>query len=250
MSSQRLPGKVLAPVMGSPMLARQIERIGRAKDVDRLVLATSSDPSDDAVAALGERLGVDVFRGDLHDVLDRVWHAADAFEADYVVRLTGDCPLCDSDLIDRVIRFCRDGGYDYASNTLSPTFPDGLDVEVMRQSALAAAWREARLPSERQHVTMFLKTKPERFKLGNFTGAPDLSAHRWTVDEPGDLEMVRRVFEALYPGDPGFTTADVLRFLTTNPAVAELNRSFARDEGLHRSLAEDKRQQMAGKLVP
>ena len=116
------------------MLALQIERIIRAQNIDRLVLATSTDGSDDAVAALGARLGVAVFRGDLHDVLDRTHRAADAFGADVVVRLTGDCPLCDPGLIDRVIGFRAEGGYDYASNTLTPTFPDGLDVEVMRQS--------------------------------------------------------------------------------------------------------------------
>ena len=149
MSSSRLPGKVLAPILGEPMIARQIERLRRAERIDRLVIATSDQPDDDELAAEAGRIGCDVFRGALDDVLERYYRCATAQAPlpDHVVRLTGDCPLADPGLIDRLIAFHLEGGFDYASTALEPTWPDGLDAEIMTMAALEAAWREATLSS-------------------------------------------------------------------------------------------------------
>jgi len=222
MSSSRLPGKVLAPVLGAPMIARQIERLRRCRRIDRLVVATSDQPGDDPVAETCRTLGVDVHRGALDDVLDRFHGALRAFgPAEAVVRMTADCPLADPALIDRVIATFLDGGYDYVSNTPAVrTFPHGLDVEVMRAEALETAWREGHDPYEREHVTPFIYRRPERFRLGFVSDAPNLAHLRWTVDLPEDLDFVRHVYETLYPGDPAFTSADVVALARNSSGAA------------------------------
>jgi len=237
-SSTRLPGKVLLPLLGEPMLLRQAERVRRALLIDQLVVATSTDRSDDAVAEACASRSIACGRGSLDDVLDRFLHVAKGYPADYIVRLTGDCPLSDPAIIDSVIAFTVGGNYDYGSNTLQPTFPDGLDVEVFRTEALATASREAQLPSEREHVTPFLY-KSGQFRIGNFTNDVDLSSHRWTVDEPADFELVASIFEALYPSKRDFGWHDVLALLERMPDLAKINAGFARNEGYAKSLRAD-----------
>jgi spore coat polysaccharide biosynthesis protein SpsF len=220
-SSRRLRGKVLAPVVGQPMILRQVERLQRCQRIDHLVVATSTDPSDDCVAQACAQAGLDCFRGSLDDVLDRMLHAT--AQATHVVRLTADCPLADPEIIDQVIDKHIEDNNDYTSNTLERTFPDGLDVEVVRRTCLEVAAREATLPGEREHVTRYLYNNPDRFRLGCITSDVDRGMLRWTVDEPADLEFVRSVYGALYPVNPGFTTQDVLDLLDgredlTNPA--------------------------------
>lgn len=232
MSSRRLPGKVLAPVAGAPMLARQVERLRRCRRLDALVLATSADESDDPLAAAAERLALAVSRGALDDVLDRVHRAASAYAPDHVVRLTGDCPLADPDVIDACIELHVAGAHDYTSNIHPPTWPDGLDVEVLTRATLETAWREAREPVEREHVTWFVHQRPQRFRPGNLEAGRDLSHLRWTVDEPEDLELVRAVYDALYdPASPVFTTDDVLDLLERRPDIATLNSHHVRNAG-------------------
>jgi len=238
-SSTRLPGKVLKPLLGEPMLARQLERIGRAGCIDQLIVATSTESSDDPIAALCDSLGVACHRGALDDVLDRMYQAGAAAGANTFMRLTGDCPLMDPDLLDRLVRYFQAGGYDYASNTIEPTFPDGLDAEVMHFHCLETAWREGRLPSEREHVTPFIYNYPDRFRLGSFKGEPDLSGMRWTVDEPADFEFVTKIYQALYPDNPVFGTADILQLLRQRPEFAEINLGPGRNEGFVKSLLKD-----------
>src|SRR5262249_35005421 len=151
----------------TPMLAHQISRIRRCRTVDRLVLATSKEPADDAVADLANSSGIGCYRGSLDDVLDRFYQAAKPHAPEYLVRLTGDCPLADWEVIDSVVKFTREGGYDYGSNTIKPTWPDGLDVEVVTFSALETAWTEATDVLDREHVMPFIHQKPARFRLGN-----------------------------------------------------------------------------------
>jgi spore coat polysaccharide biosynthesis protein SpsF len=239
-SSSRLPGKVLMPLLGVPMLARQLERVRRATLIDRLMVATSTDRSDDPVARLCADAGADCYRGQLDDVLDRFYQAALPYRPDYIVRLTGDCPLADPALINEVIRFCLDSGCDHVSNGGDPTtFPDGLDVEVLRFSALEQAWREARLPSEREHVTPFIYNHPERFRLAQYKSPVDLSHLRWTVDEPADFELVRIIYETLYPRQPDFATDAILQLLEARPELATFNTQHKRNEGYARSLLQD-----------
>lgn len=239
-SSTRLPRKVLAPILGKPMLARQIERLRRAKMLNKIVVATSDDSSDDPLVALCNDLDVPCYRGSLNDVLAR-FHGACAAHgpADHVVRLTGDCPLADPEIIDLVIGRHLASGADYTTNAIQPTWPDGLDVEVMRSEALQQAFAEARLASEREHVTPYIHKHPELFKIEHVKGDCDLSRLRWTVDEPADLALVNAVYAALYAGNPGFGFEDVLVLIGQHPELAEINSAFERNEGYAKSVAGD-----------
>lgn len=228
MSSRRLPGKVLRPILGRPMLALQLERLRRCRRIDRLIVATSTGASDEPIAALCEREGTGCFRGSLEDVLDRYYQAARPHRPAQVVRLTADCPLADPGIIDRVIGFHLEGGYDFTSNSRMRTFPVGLDVSVFRRTLLEQAWRDAKLPAEREHVTLYMKSHPERYRLGDFRDAQDRSALRWTVDEPADLQFVTAVYERLYPANPRFDAQDVHRLLAREPGLAEINRRAGR----------------------
>lgn len=239
-SSSRLPGKVLKPILGVPMLGRQIERVQRAKSIDRLLVATSNDVTDNPIEQWCRQSGVECFRGNLDDVLDRFYQAAKPIDPEHVVRLTGDCPLADPDLIDEVIQFHISGDFDYSTNAIEPTYPDGLDVEVFRFACLEQAWREAKLPSQREHVTPFIHQQPDRFRIGLFKNPINLSHFRWTVDEALDFELIRRIYEALYPIDAKFKSQDILAFLDENPELKTLNISYDRNEGFQKSLLKDK----------
>lgn len=242
-SSSRLPGKVLKPILGKPMLLRQIERLARSQRIQKLVVATSTDPSDAPLEEICRQHGIACFRGSLNDVLERFYQAAVSFgarDSDWIVRLTGDCPLIDPQVVDAVIDFGIQGGYDYASNALKPTFPDGLDVEVIPFARLAEARAEATLPSDREHVLPFIHKRPQRFRLGSYEGKIDHSSLRWTVDEPADFELVNRIYEALYPENPEFSTQDILNLISENPRLSHLNKGFERNEGYKKSLSKDR----------
>ena len=243
MGSTRLPGKVLMPVLGKPMLALQIERIKRAKKVDKIILATSTENDDQAIVNLAKNLGVEYYQGSLENVLERFYQAAVPYQPNHVVRLTGDCPLSDPELIDAAITCHLNNNFDYTSNTLQPTFPDGLDVEVMTWQALSDAYHEARLPSEKEHVTPFIHQKPLRYQLGYFQNATDVSQLRWTVDEEKDFELVKNIYEALYTKNPAFRWQDALTFIQNNPELAIYNTQYQRNEGLTRSILKDKKYQ-------
>ena len=240
-SSSRLPGKVLKPLLGRPMLARQLERVARSARIDKLLLATSDHASDQPVADLAREAGVAAFRGSLDDVLDRFYQAVLPHRPDHVVRLTGDCPLSDPSLIDDIVAAHLEGGYDYTSNALEPTYPDGLDVEVFRFKCLEEAWREAQLPSQREHVTPFINRQPSRYNIFHYKGEPDLSALRWTVDEPADFELVRTVYETLFPSNPRFPTRDILELLEKRPELKDMNTLHRRNEGYVKSVEAEKK---------
>ncbi len=240
MSSSRFPGKVLAPLLGEPMLFRQIERIRRARSIDDLVVATSTDESDRPLAEACAARGVKVARGSLGDVLDRFVTAARPFAPEAVVRLTGDCPLADPAVIDAVVARFRSGAFDYASNVEPATYPDGLDVEVVRMSALVRAHQDACLPSEREHVTPYVRNHPEIFPRANVENPVNLAHLRWTVDEPADLVFVEEVYRRLYPANPAFTTGDILELLDRDPRLADINAGFERNAGMAKSLIADR----------
>jgi spore coat polysaccharide biosynthesis protein SpsF len=212
MTSSRLPGKVMAPVLGEPMIGRQVERLRRAKAIDRLMVATSEDATDDPLAAYCESLGLAVYRGPLDDVLERFRGAAARFpEAQAVLRLTADCPLADPELIDTLIAHHHATGADWTSAAHGArTFPHGLDVEAIRPAALREAAERAQDPYEREHVTPYIYRRPETYRLEGVSRAPSLAHLRWTVDLPADLEFVRGVYDRLYPDDPAFTSEAVV----------------------------------------
>jgi glutamate-1-semialdehyde 2,1-aminomutase len=238
-SSTRLPGKVLKPILGVPMLQHQIERILRSGGIDELVVATSTDKSDDRIEDLCEKIQVPLFRGNLEDVLDRFYHAAVSYNPAHIVRLTGDCPLIDPDIIDQVINYYFEGNYDYASNAVEPTFPDGLDIEIFSFSVLTTAWREACLSSQRKHVTPFIYQQPDRYRIGHYKSAEDLSHLRWTVDTLEDFNLINKIYEELYPVNPNFKMSDILNLLQKRPEWLTINKHFKRNEGFIESLQED-----------
>ncbi len=238
MSSTRLPGKILADLGGRPLLARVVERARAAKSVGLVVVATTDRAADDRVAEFCGAGQVPVFRGSEDDVLDRFRQAAARFEADVVVRLTADCPLLDPAVIDLVVQSFLSGDCDYASNTIEPTYPDGLDTEVFRRAALERAWREAKLKSEREHVTPYIWKNPGLFRLLSVKNDADLSGLRWTVDEPQDLELARRIYGELSAAGM-FGMDDVLEAFRLHPEWNGINTGFARNEGYDKSLRED-----------
>ena len=224
--STRLPGKVLLPLLGEPVLTHVMRRVARALTVDEVVVATTRLAADDPIAALAAQEGWPVVRGSEMDLLERYLEAARSHDADLVVRVTSDCPLIDPELIDQVVgALVREGG-DYASNTLEPrTYPRGLDVEVVTTEALQVADREDQDPASREHATPWVRTHPERFGLVRVAGSVDHSAHRWTLDTPEDYELLRRIFEAI--GQDRFRWGDVLAVVEANPAWSALNRDVA-----------------------
>lgn len=211
MTSTRLPGKVLAPVLGEPMIFRQVERLRRSRRIDHLVVATSIDATDDPLAQACVAMGLSVFRGDLNDVLGRFCGAlGDYPAATAVIRLTADCPLTDWQVIDDLIALHHAQDADYSSNTLpARTYAHGLDAEVIRPVALLRADRESRDPYEREHVTPFLYRRPHEHRISSLSCSPSFAHLRWTVDFPEDLAFVRDVYERLYRADPAFGVAAI-----------------------------------------
>lgn len=225
MTSTRLPGKVLKPVLGKPLLEYQIERLRRVQRADAVVIATTTNATDEPIVALCDRLSVPSVRGSEADVLARYHQAAIAHQADVVVRVTSDCPLIDPAVIDQTLQFFQAQAepWDYVSNSLTRTYPRGMDTEVFSANALHIAFEEATAPPDREHVTPFLYHRGDRFRLGSVTNPEDHSHHRWTVDTPEDFELIRRILEALYPSKPQFTLADALALLADHPDWSQIN---------------------------
>lgn len=238
-TSNRLPRKVLLPVLGQPMLLRQVERLKNCHLIDHLMVVTSTEASDDALVEMCTQNKISFFRGSLDDVLDRFYQAALPMAPQHILRLTGDCPLTDPQKIDELIEFHLNGDYDYSSNALEPTLPDGLDAEIMKFEVLQTAWSKASLRSEREHVTAYIykdfKTQP-RFKIGSLRYPTDLSSLRWTVDEPKDFDLVTKVYENLYAKNSAFSMKDVLSLINTHPEFKSMNANIQRNEGYLKSL--------------
>lgn len=227
LGSTRLPGKVAREICGRPMLAWVVERARRIEGVDRTVVAIPDRASDDPLARLVRRLpGAELHRGPEEDVLRRYLEAARAVRAETIVRVTSDCPLLCPSVSSRVVaEFAgHRGSCDYAANTLDRTYPRGLDTEVLSIDALERAHRDARTPAEREHVTLHLVRRPDRFRLRSVTAATDHSDLRWTVDTEADLDLVTRIYEALQPGRPDFDYPEILACLERHPEWSEINR--------------------------
>lgn len=237
-SSTRFPGKVLEDLAGLPMIVFMVERVRQAATLDDVVVVTSTDASDDSLAQVLARHRIACFRGDLHDVLARYAAAAAHEQASEIVRLTGDCPLLDPSIVDRVVTARRQAGVDYASNIDPPTYPDGFDVEVFTSAALARAHSEARLPSEREHVTPWMRTAVAGMRRVNCQAIADFSSLRLTVDYPDDLRAVRAVVAQLASSRPTFDAFDVLRCLSQRADIRSMN-AHERNEGYAKSLAAD-----------
>ncbi len=221
MGSTRLPGKVLATIAGKPMLWQVVERTRRAKALDQIIVATSEDLDDNVVAEFCTESAIDCFRGVKEDVLDRYYQVARQFSDATIVRITADCPLVDSDVIDRVVRTFRDGSYDYVSNIFPRSYPEGLDVEVFSLKALERTWLEAVMAYDREHVTPYMREHPKLFQIGNVQHRENLSNMRWTVDHPEDIEFVRAVYDHMKFAD--FGLGEVLDLLKKHPELMQIN---------------------------
>ena len=232
--------KVLKPILGEPMIIRQLERLSRSLLLDQLVIATSQDASDDSLAELLVSRGYQVFRGDLNDVLDRFYQAMKHFAPEHVVRLTADCPLADPHLIDKMIEQHLRENNSYTSNCICRTFPIGLDAEVVSASALIHAWGHSKIASEREHVTLYIRNHPKEFQIGHFTQDENLSHLRWTVDEPEDLILIKSIYENLFPQNSKFGTPDILALLRSRPELLKLNSHIDANAGLNYSLENDR----------
>ena len=242
MGSTRLPGKMLLPIVDNKgALELMLERVCQAKTLQKIVVATTTSPSDDRLVDLCKRLDYEYFRGDEDDVLERYYQAALAFgPTEVIVRLTGDCPLHDPTVIDKVVSCFLDSDIDYASNTNPPTYPDGLDVGVLSFSVLRRAWRQASLKSEREHVTPYIRNHPEQFKTVNVEYEKNLSGKRWTLDNRGDYEFIKHIYSNLYRGKHVFGMEEILEFLAKHPEIEQINKHIFRNEGYQKSLKEDK----------
>ncbi len=222
MGSTRLPGKVMLPLLGQPVLSRVMRRAGRARTLDEVVVATTTRPDDDAIVALAERERWPVVRGSETDLLDRYLLAARTHDAEVVVRITSDCPLIDPDVIDATVDAFNAADVDYASNTLEPpTYPRGLDVEVVSRPALERAGREDADPAWREHATPFVYRHPELFRLLRVPADDDHSDLRWTLDTPEDYRLISRIYEVLDRDDFGWREA--LALVEANPSWLALN---------------------------
>jgi spore coat polysaccharide biosynthesis protein SpsF len=239
MSSNRFPGKVIKPIGGMPAILLMMRRLQAAKKVDHILVATSLDKSDDELAQIIQSSGLDCYRGDLGDVLARFYNAAKACDADIVVRITGDCPLVDPTVVDQVVSKLIETKSDYATNTLPPTYPDGLDVEAFTFEALEYAYIQAKLNSEREHVTPFIRNHPELFKIVNIEGDRDLSHLRWTIDYLDDYHFVNRLIELVDVEDIAKACfVDFLRAIERHTELSMMN-IHRRNEGYELSLNQD-----------
>lgn len=241
MDASRLPGKSLMDIHGKPLIWHVIERVKNAKEVDTILLATTEEAVDDPLANFFESIKVNVYRGDLNDVLDRYYQAAKMSNADVVVRVTGDCPLIDPKIIDEAIEIFKKGNHDYVSNCQEP-WMDGFDVEVFSFKALEDAWKNAKLASEREHVTPYIRNN-KKFRKHFLKNDPWFSGKQCSVDRKEDLEFIWAVYsELLKKGkDHKFTYKDVKEILIDDPSILEINKSSTVNEGYKKSLKEDKK---------
>jgi glutamate-1-semialdehyde 2,1-aminomutase len=248
MGSTRLPNKVMRPISADiPMIEVLLSRLSQSKEINQILLATSNDLCNKPLVDHVSELGYNVFQGSEDDVLDRYYMAALQKNPDVVVRITGDCPLIDSDIVDAVIKIYKSSSADYVSNTNPPTYPDGLDVEVFSFSALKTAWKEAKTISDREHVTPFIY-ESGKFKVVNFTNSKNYSNERWTVDEIEDYEVVKSIFDHFYP-KIDFSWLEVLRLKTTHPYIFFANQHLIRNEGVSMNTGQ-KLWKRAKKIIP
>lgn len=226
MASERLPGKSMASLVGRPAFAHIVDRLRRSPYLDGIVLATTESPTDDPLRACARQVGIPAFSGSTADVLGRTLAAAKSVGANVIVQVTGDCPLIDAAVVDRVIEAYRGAKPDYTSNRLTPTYPNGMDTEVFATSVLEQVAGLTDDPADREHVSLYIYDHPERYRLLNVFAPPE---HAWpelrlTLDTTEDLQLIRAVFEALYPKDPAFGLSEILTYLRDHPTILEYNK--------------------------
>jgi len=239
MGSTRLPGKVLQTILEKTVLEHIVERLGCSTLVDKIIVATTKERTDDEIEHLCNRINITCFRGSQDDVLDRFYRAALMFSTDIIVRITADDPLKDPEIVDKAIQIMLENDYDYVSNTIEPTYPEGIDVEVFTFAALKKAHQEARRASEREHVTPYIWKNPDKFKIYNFKNGEDFSSLRWTLDTEDDLIFIRKVYAALYKEGQIFLMKDILELIKKEPTFSLINKGHERNEGYNKSMLQE-----------
>jgi spore coat polysaccharide biosynthesis protein SpsF (cytidylyltransferase family) len=236
MGSTRLPGKVMKPLLNKPVLWHVINRVSRAKNIETVIVATTINEEDDVIYKFCVNNKISVFRGSDNDVLDRYYQCAKKYNITDIARITADCPLHDPNVIDKVIDVYLNGDYDYVTNTIEYTFPDGLDVEVFSFDALEDAWNNAKLPSEREHVTPYIRNN-ERFKKKNVISSKKYPPYRLSLDQIEDYQFMNEIYEGI--GKELFYLDEIIDFIEKNPKLLKINQNVGMNEGYVKSLKAD-----------
>jgi len=228
MGAERLPGKVLMDIVGRPMLWHIINRVRHSKYINKIIIATTTNKDDDQIENFCKTYNIDFYRGNEDDVLDRYYQAAELWNTDIIVRITSDCPLIDSEVIDKVIHsyLKNKNNFNGSGNTIKRTYPRGLDTEVISFSTLERVWNDAKKDYQREHVTIYIYEHLDQFKMCSVENKENLSSFRWTVDEEKDLEFVRTIYKKLYQERKIFLMRDVLRLLEREPYLKEINKNI------------------------
>jgi len=227
MGASRLPGKVMKDIVGKPMLWHIINRIKESDFIDKIILATTVNKKDDEIVDFAIQNNIDFFRGSEEDVLDRYYKTAKKYNVADIVRITADDPLKDPVVIDKAVKIYLESNADYVSNTIKPTYPLGLDVEIFSFNAIERAWKETDEKYEREHVTPYLWKNPEKFKIINVVHKGENLSHlRWTVDTKKDLDFVKAVYQQLYGDGMVFLMDDVLNLLKKHPNLTKINNNI------------------------
>jgi len=242
MGSSRFPNKVMKEVLNKPLIAYLLDRVSQAKKVDKIILATTTKRGDDGLAKYVDSIGYDVFRGSEDDVLSRYYEAFKSIKSgdnkNAIVRITGDCPLIEPGLIDKVIEKYINESMDYVA--LTPDFAEGLDVEIFSESLLNKSFNEAKLPSEREHVALFFHNNSEMFKMSRVKNSSDDSSYRITIDEPEDFIVIKLIIEYFDKNNLKLNFENIKHYLDENQEIFNLNANIARNEGLQKSLEKEK----------
>ena len=238
MSSTRLPGKVLLPLSDKPVLEHVIQRVRNCKLVDKVVVATTVHDSDDIIENWCKKNNFNYYRGSLEDVLDRFYKVASQYKAENILRITADCPVIDSGIIDEVIEKYHEGNFDFYG--LSGEFPDGLDCSMFSFKALETAWKNSKLQSEREHVGPYIANHPELFAIGGYEKFKNLGHLRLTLDDPRDYQLLSTIFNKLYDLDNFFNHEMIINLLNESPALLKINSEIIRNEGYAKSILNDK----------
>ena len=238
--SNRLPGKVMELLDGkNPSLFYTINQLKSALKLDKIIVATTQLSEDDKIEEFSIKNGIECFRGETNNVLDRFYKCAKKYELDTIVRITADCPLIDPEIVDLAIQIFNSDKYDYVHNQYPRTFPDGLDVEVFTFNALEKAWKNSVLPSEKEHVTPYITNYNEEFKIKSMINEKNLSFHRWTLDYKEDLELIRKIIQKI--NHRPILMNDVILLFNKEPNLFEINKMYLANDGFQRSLEEDKK---------
>ncbi|MDC0074885.1 glycosyltransferase family protein [Alphaproteobacteria bacterium] len=229
MESKRFPGKVLKVVKNKSLLELLLNRLIISKKINQIIVVTTKQESDNVIAKLVNNLGLNLYRGSTTNVLESFYNAALNYQAEIIVRITGDCPIIDPNIVDNIIEYYLSNNYDYVSNTINPTYPDGLDVEVFSFKTLRTAYNSTNLKHNTEHVTPYIKNS-NKFLLGSFENSNDYSENRWTVDYEVDFKLIEKIVSYFYPRI-NFSMKEILEYKILNPEIFEINKHIKRNEG-------------------